>query len=91
VQVLEGIQDPGYPAHGGGFGDGSLASQDLIQVFALDIVHDQVLALVGEKEVVGDAGQVGMPQAGQQARLASELLVRLGGMAQVLLDDDGDV
>ncbi len=41
------------------------AAQHGLQIFALYVVHHEVLPGPGQGEVVGDAGQVGMRQMGQ--------------------------
>ncbi len=51
-----------------------------VQVLALDEIHRQVLPAF-EQEVVGDARQVRVAQAGKQRRLAVELALRIGADA----------
>ena len=56
------------------------AVHTLAQVFPLDVIHHQVLALIFDHKVVGDARQVGMAQVGQDGGLQAELTrVFLGG------------
>ena len=50
-----------------------MALHALAQVFPLDVIHDQVLALLADDKVVRDARQVGVAQVGQDDRFQAEL------------------
>ena len=91
MQVLQGIQDFAGPAHHLALRQRPIVLvQQGLGVFTGDEVHHQVLALVGDDEVIGDARQVGMAQAGQQRGFTLELTLRLGRDEQVLFDGDVD-
>ena len=80
VQVGQRIAQLRGPAEHVLFGDeGVLAPgfvDQLAQVRARHEIHDQVLPAV-LLEVVGDFGQVGVVEAGEDARLPVELILRL--------------
>ena len=88
VQVVERV------AHGRAdqdrlvLADRAGALHALAQVFAFDVVHHQVLALVADHKMVGNARQVGMPQVRQDDRLEAELARVLIGGEEVFLERD---
>ena len=89
MEIVQRGQDLVDPLEGSRLGRGAVPGNELLQVVTLDIIHDEVLALVLDGKVVGDAGEVGVAQWVQQAGLARELPLRRGGGHPVLLDGDG--
>ena len=73
VQILQGIAHGGADQDGLFLRDGSGALHTLAQVFPLDVIHDQILTLVADYEVIGNAWQVRMPQICQDNSFETEL------------------
>ncbi len=84
MQVSQGITDIQEPGQTNRLGDRAIILQTLTQVNTLDEVHHKILALALDDEVVRHARQMGMPQAGQDRRLALELAGVLFCRKQVL-------
>ena len=60
VQILQGIAHGCADQNGLFLGDGTGAFHALAQILPLDVIHDQILTLIANDEVVGNAWQVGM-------------------------------
>ncbi len=60
VQVLQRLCHLDGPVDGTLVGHRFTVFQQAGQVFAFDVIHHQVLAAVGDGEVIGDARQVGV-------------------------------
>ena len=67
------------------FRNGTGAFHALAQVFPINKIHDQVLALLTDDKVIGHAWQVGMTQVGEDDRFQPELTGVLIGGEQVFL------
>ena len=91
VQVSERVAGLEEPRHGLAFRYGTPAFYALAQVLALNEVHDQVLPLTGDHEVVRDARQVRVPQAGQDPGFPFELPGVIFRSEQIFLDGHYDV
>ncbi len=74
MQILQRVAHLAHPGQRLGLVQRPAAlGQQMAQVLALDEVHDQILSLAGQDEVVNDDRQVRMAQPRQQLRLALEL------------------
>jgi hypothetical protein len=88
VQEIERIAHGCADTDGFFFTNWAFFFENLAQVRPFDVVHDQVLTLVGHDEVIEDARQVGMAQAGQDGGFEPELAGVVFGGEQVFLDGD---
>ena len=94
VQVFQGVQELSGPEEDLGFGEMFMLSNgfiyDFLQITAFDEIHDQVLAAI-YGEVVGDFGEVGMIEPGEDAGLLIELFDRLTQVqfGPALVDEEG--
>ncbi len=91
VQVGQRVADGG--SHQGGFalGERSAALNAVAQVFALDVIHDQVLALTGNNKIIPYPGKVGVAKTGQNVGFTLELAGVLIAEEQVFLNRHIDV
>ncbi len=85
-QVSEGIANCRSDQNHFFFRDQPHSIHALAQVFALNIIHHQVLTLVVNYKVIGDTGQVRMAQVRQDDRFAPELPGVLLGCEEVILN-----
>ena len=88
MKVVQRIADLPRPIHGQAFVGQVPLLDPRPQIVAIDIIHDKVLALSGDDKVVGDAGKVGMAQAGQDGGFAPELTGVFLRCEEVFLDRD---
>ena len=88
VQVVERARHLVNPAQGVLFGQRAALIDHVLQIYALDKLHHQVLGVALQCEVVEHNRQVGVAQGGQQRRLALELAGVLGRFQEILFDGD---
>ena len=86
VQVAQRVAHGGAHHHGILLRDGAHALHALAQIFPLDKVHDQVLPLVADREMIRHARQVRVAQARQDHRLEPELASIFVCRKEVFLD-----